>query len=405
MKRVLKKIVTWEYFWLTLMVIGTLAMHLSVVTVYHDTILDEVYYAGYYPELHGDLHYGDAYNILTLHNDARPEHPPLSKLLIAAGIAVLGDNVWGWRVPPILFGTISLVLFFFICRRLGMSRTAVNLATFFLAFETCNFCMNSVAMLDAFVVTTMLAFMLLYLYHRYVLSGVFVGLAATTKLYAVLAAPSLLVHWLFSRTKPSRRFVLTIIIAPVAFVAAVTVFDSIIYREFMNPFNHIKDMLTLSSSLTFTTVDHPNEARPWEWLLNYRPMAFWFSSYTPYWLGGFTCAVSLAIWPFTIPLVLYMTYRAFKGSEAGLFGVSWFIGTFVLWLPFTLITNRVSFIFYYFPAMGAYCLGMGMGLAELIKWLKGRRKRVQVPIWCGIGLLIAVHLATFVVLTPVFIRA
>jgi predicted membrane-bound dolichyl-phosphate-mannose-protein mannosyltransferase len=237
------------------------------------------------------------------------------------------------------------------------------------------------------------------------LSGVFIGLSAAAKLYGVMGAPALVIHWFFTRQKHTRWFAATVAMSPIAFVGSVALFDFIIARHFVNPLTHIKQMLTLSSSLTFANVVHPNLARPWEWLLNYRPMAFWFAPNTdPNWLGGFTAAVSLAIWPLMIPLVLYMTWRAFKGSDAGLFGMAWFIGTFVLWIPISMATNRVSFIFYFYPTMGALCIGLGMALTELIHWVAHKRKLVKIPIWTGISVIILAHLANFVVLTPVFIR-
>ena len=33
----------------------------------------------------------------------RPEHPPVGKWLVAAGIFLFGDNTVGWRATPILF--------------------------------------------------------------------------------------------------------------------------------------------------------------------------------------------------------------------------------------------------------------------------------------------------------------
>ncbi|HSW57143.1 MAG TPA: glycosyltransferase family 39 protein [Dehalococcoidales bacterium] len=404
MKQKLRRIIRWEFLWLCLILITTLAMRFSVAGSIEGPILDEVYYAGHFDKKHGDLEFGNAHSILVLQKDARPEHPPLGKLFVAAGVKILGDNEWGWRVPSIIMGTISIALFFFICRRLGMSRLGVNLATFLFAFENMTFMLGSIAMLDVFFVTFMLAFFLLYLHRRYILSGIFIGLSAAAKLFGVMGAPSLLIHWLFTRQKHSRWFAATVIAAPIAFLAAVTLFDFVIARQFVNPIDRIKDMLTLSGSLTFYNVEHPNMSRPWEWLLNFRPMGFWYGPFPTTWLGGYTAAVSLAVWPLIVPLVLYMAYRAAKGSDAGLFGLAWFIGTFILWIPISIATNRVSFIFYFYPTLGAFCLGLGMALAELIGWLKNRRKRVKIPIWAGICLILLVHIATLVVLTPIFIR-
>ena len=37
-----------------------------------------------------------------------PEHPPLAKLLIAAGLRMFGDNPIGWRAMSALFGALTL---------------------------------------------------------------------------------------------------------------------------------------------------------------------------------------------------------------------------------------------------------------------------------------------------------
>jgi len=384
---IIKAVYQWEYFWLTLIVLATLGMHFSIITQVDQLILDEAHYVK------------DAQNIIANSEDLRPEHPPLGKLFIVGGIEALGDNVWGWRVPSILMGTLSVILFYLICRVLGMSRRASSIATFLIAFENFNFLMASVAMLDVFFFTLTLAFFLLYLYRQYILSGLFIGLAAVAKLYAAMGTPTIFIHWLFSKKqKHNWKFALTAILALFSFVAWMPIFDYLISGKWENPGPRIKEMLTLSGSLTFYNVDHPALSRPWEWVLSYRPMAFW---YNPHYTG----AVNLDVWVVTFPIVLYLLYRAIKGSEAGLFGFAWFFGMFVLWGPISILTNRVSFIFYYYPAIGALCLGLGLGLNEAIEWVRTKRTRIKVPVIAGLALFFLFHIASFVILSPVFIRS
>jgi dolichyl-phosphate-mannose-protein mannosyltransferase len=400
-KKLLLHIINWEFFWLVVFVVATVAMHVSIINQIQDTILDEVYYAGYYEELHGDLHYGAAHSILELRTDPRPEHPPLAKLCIAAGIKIFGDNYVGWRAPSIFFGTASVVLLFFICRKLGMSRRATNLATFLFTFENFAFMIASVAMLDVFFVTFMLAAFLLYLYRRsftYFFSGIFIGLAGLSKLFGALGAPAIFIHWLFSRVKKSYWFLITIVMAPASFVGLFPVFDYVITGKWENPLTRIKEMLSLTSSLTFYNVDHPNLARPWEWLLNFRPMAFYYNPH-------YDCALSPALWGVMIPVVLYLLYRSIKQrNEGALFGLAWFAGTFLFWIPISIATNRVSFIFYFYPTIGALCLGLGLGLNEAIEWATQKRKLIKIPVLAGVTALLLFHLVSFVALTPVFFR-
>ena len=40
--------------------------------------------------------------------DRNPEHPPLGKEIIAAGLALFGDDPWGWRFFPVLAGSATM---------------------------------------------------------------------------------------------------------------------------------------------------------------------------------------------------------------------------------------------------------------------------------------------------------
>ena len=105
-----------------------------------------------------------------------------------------------------------------------------------------------------------------------------------------------------------------------------------------------------------------------------------------------------------IPIVLYMLYRAIKGSEAGLFGFAWFVGTFLLWIPISIFTNRVSFLYYFYPVIGALCIGLGLALHDALEWAPRKRKIIKYPVLVGVIVILLLHIASFVVLSPVFIR-
>jgi dolichyl-phosphate-mannose-protein mannosyltransferase len=42
------------------------------------------------------------------------EHPPLAKIIMAAGIKAFGDNPLGWRIMSTLFGSLTLVGMYFL---------------------------------------------------------------------------------------------------------------------------------------------------------------------------------------------------------------------------------------------------------------------------------------------------
>jgi len=362
-------------------------MHFIIIANPPELILDEQHYVN------------DARNIIENHETLREEHPPLAKLFIVTGIKIFGDNPWGWRFFSVIFGTATIVLFYFLCRRLNMSRNAASLATFLLALENMTFVQASVAMLDVYCLTLMLASFLLYTSRQYIASGVAVGLSALAKLNGALALPVMFIHWLFRRQGRSWWFALTVVLAPIAFVGLMFVFDLAIVQNFsalVDPISRIKTMLSLSSGLTFATVDHPSLSRPWEWLLAYKPMGYWYS---PHYMAAISCSV----WALVMPTFAYMVYRAVRGSQAGLFGVAWFAGTYLVWIPISLITDRASYVYYFYPTIGAVCLGLGLGLSQLLDFYRerkpGKLRRTMLALFI---FYILAHLASFVILSPVF---
>ena len=383
-KNLLYRLVKWEYSGLCLLVIIVLAMHFSIIMQPEELVFDEQYYVE------------DARSILQGDDTLRGEHPPLGKLFTVFGMFLFGDNPLGWRFFPILFGAIGIVLFYLVCRRLTMSKEASFLAIFLLGLDNLSFVQASIAMLDVFSVTFTLLSFWLYLRGNYVLSGVSVALSALAKLTGALALPVILLHWLLTRRASALRFVVLILTTYALFLLLMPLFDFLISGQFLNPISRIDVMLSSSSSLTFVTAAHVYDSRPWEWILLPGLMYYW---YQPHYIG----ALSFTIWALIIPSVFYMVFKAVKGSTAAIFGISWFIGTYLVWIPISLITDRVSFIYYFYPTVGAICIGLGLGLSRLLDIWRTRRsgKLRWVAIVAVVGYLV-LHLAVFVTLSPVF---
>ena len=383
-KQLMSRLGKWEYSGLCLLVIVILAMHFSAVMQPAELVFDEQHYVD------------DARAILQGDGTLRPEHPPLGKLFIVFGIFLFGDNPLGWRFFSILFGAICIVLFYLVCRRLAMPKGASFLATFLLALDNLSFVQTSVAMLDVYSLTFMLASFWLYLRGQYLLSGLSVGLSALAKLNGILALPAILLHWLLTKRAYPARFVASILVAYASFLLLMPLFDFVVFRQFINPVDRIYTMLSLSGSLTFTTAAHGAASRPWDWILRPEMMAYW---YEPHYIG----AISFTIWALIIPVLFYMGFRAANGDTAGLFGISWFASTYLVWIPISITTDRISFIYYFYPTVGAICIGLGLGLSQLLATWKTRRggKLRWVAMLAVLGYLL-LHVIVFVILSPVF---
>jgi hypothetical protein len=66
-------------------------------------------------------------------------------------------------------------------------------------------------------------------------------------------------------------------------------------------------------------------------------------------------------------------------------------------------TNRVSYPFYFYPSIGAVCLGAGMGISRLIDIFQGRRSgKLKWTILGIVVFILVAHIVFFVVLYPLF---
>lgn len=78
-------------------------------------------------------------------------HPPVGKWLIAAGIALFGDNSLGWRVASATAGTVLVAATYFVALRLFRRRGVAALTAFLLAIEGLALTMSRISMLDIFL--------------------------------------------------------------------------------------------------------------------------------------------------------------------------------------------------------------------------------------------------------------
>ena len=382
-KKLLQRLGNWEYTGLCLLVLVTLALHFSTIMQPNELVFDEQHYVT------------DARHILEGEGTVRIEHPPLGKLFIVFGMFLFGDNPFGWRFFSILFGAICIVLFYLICRQLTMSKKASFLATFLLSFENLSFVQASVAMLDVYSLAFMLGSFWLYLKGRYLISGVSVGLSALIKLSGALALPVILLHWFFTSRVHPRKFLTSMLSAPASFLLLMPLFDFAIWHKFLNPIGQIGTMLRVSSLATFAQYPSEMLSRPWEWILHPEIITYWLD---PHYIG----MISPNIWALIIPVVFYITFRAIKGSSAAIFGLSWFTSTYLIWIPVNLITDRISYVFYFYPTIGAICIGLALGLSRLSNFGRtGQTGRLRRIARLAIPAYLLLHLAAFVILAPV----
>ncbi len=364
-----------------------LILHLCVVPYGSMLIWDESWYV---PDARSILH-GEELTTL--------EHPSLGKLFIACGISVFGDNPWGWRVPSAIFAVASIVLFYLICRKLAGKLVAL-LASILLIFESLTFVISGVAMLDVFSLTFMLLAFLFYLQDRHVFSGVSLALSGLCKMTGFLGGSAILVHWLIRKRRQSPRSIgLFLVSAFVAFMILMTLTDFAATREWLSPIDRVWIMLVAHEAATFETMT-PEElamaSYPWVWILSLT-MGWQFAH-----LPAYKTMISPALWILIIPSMGYMLYEFAKNNrDISLFALLWFAATYIVWIPLVLATDRQTFLFYFYPTIGAVCMATGFAMKRL--WevsSKGRIAQYRRLIGAAIIGYLALHVLFFLAYSP-----
>jgi hypothetical protein len=406
-------------------------------------IMDEVFYI---PEAMGILN-GQQCTAggLAPHN-CHMEHPYLVPALMAAGMAVFGEyNVVGWRLMPALLGAFSIPLLFGIAWKVSGSKKAAYLSATLLALDVMFFSQSSAGLLDIPEVFFGLAAFFAYFaglrvwkLDKYVIAGVFLGVAGLAKETAIFMALALLTWILIFDGGGWRGRVYSVmkvaLVIVVVFSVGLQAYDSALVvaspagttgcQITNNTFiQHVGYMLCYGSSLIAGYLEcqggshgvgywckYPNDPGgppilPTDWLVYYSPVEYFASSVTvcPNTVngvckGGAYSYVSVAYYGITnlletwtvfvwVPLAAYALYRYFRrkqpsleqfgfeetGGSAGLepetkfaaLALVYFLWTYVPYL-FLLVAERVTYPFYFVPAIPAVAMGCAYWLSR--KW-------------------------------------
>lgn len=131
-------------------------------------------------------------------DDPNIEHPPLGKMFIAAGIKVLGDNPYGWRVPSLIFALAGIGLIYVLAKELFGGSFIPAVSSILLSLDNMYFIYSRLAVMEMILLVFMLA-TIIFLWRYYkngtvtnlILLSVFFGLSFATKWTSALILPAI----------------------------------------------------------------------------------------------------------------------------------------------------------------------------------------------------------------------
>jgi len=112
--------------------------------------------------------------------------------------------------------------------------------------------------------------------------------------------------------------------------------------------------------------------------------------------------ISYSLWALIVPVVGYMIWRAVRGSNAARFALSWFIVTYFFWVFLNLLTDRITYNFYFYFSIGALCIGLALMLLDVSSIAqRSDRHIVRLLGQTVIPAYLLAHLISFAILIPV----
>ena len=341
----------------------------------------------------GGAHYAGAVAGL----DPNVEHPPLGKVLMAASMAVFGDNGLGWRLPSLIAGMVALGAVYRIVRAAGESQWLGVLAVGIFAFDNLVFVHSRIGTLDMLVLAPILVAAWMGLRGRWFAAGALVGLGLLVKLtalYGLLAllamvGLALVVEW------RRHRSVRVASLRPAALLLAGTVIIGgaglwaldARFTTFENPVAHVQHMLRYGTALTreggLPSDCISNDSTPLMWLVNDCEMRYlrvaesvrageeviasrasidFRGAMNPVLLGGMALAVPFAGW---------LAVR--RRSRLATWSLVWIGANYLPFVAIVFLGGRVAYIYYFLPlvpAVGATIalLLLRAGLPRIVLW-------------------------------------
>lgn len=366
-------------------------------TYMSETIFDEVYFVR------------TAENYLRLQHPYEWTHPPLGKLIIAAGIAVFGYSPFGWRIMGVTAATLMIAVIYILGKKLFGTWIGTFASAFLLTFDFMHFTMARMATVDTYVVVFSLASQLFFLiYLKNVLKNgwntpvqplflailffalgfstkwlVLYGFAGQLALLAVLRLKEAvkleksLSDKIYAFTDHPFSAVLEFLLVAVLVYFLTYVPDMLAGRSVLDVLGLQGGMFNYHATLTAT---HPYASSWWTWPLLLKPV-WLYVSYLPLsvkstivllgnpavWWGGFACIIGISI--FALVKIIKASGKRF--GEVGLPAIFVITFFFFQWLPYVLI-SRVTFLYHFYVNVPFLCLASAYFLSKYwrTKWGK-----------------------------------
>lgn len=267
-------------------------------------------------------------------------HPPLKNIIMYYSIAIFGDNPFGWRIPWVLSGTVSVYFMYLLTFNLMSSKRMALIAAFLLAIDPLHISQSRVNPDETMTVLTFIISM--YLAFRYItdfkpfyliIAGVMLGISLAVKWYAALMIGAVFLICIFTlfKRKPGwfQRFETGLFISVCLTVLPATVY-LLAYFSWFRQGHYLIDFMQLQRDMYLfqqnrEVSDFISMAK-----LSVSDASVWFISLIvagfkevfPGYIIVIPFICNPFVWLLTIPSITYTAYRCWVDRSFPLFIVA-----------------------------------------------------------------------------------
>lgn len=312
---------------------------------------------------------------LVLHNDPKawewwnphPEgfayewtHPPLSKIAMAGGMFIFGENSFGWRFPQVIMGTVSIFLIYLLASEIFKDRKVGLISAAVFSLDGLPLVLSRMGMNDSYVLCFSLLSIYLFIKDRNVFASIAFGLALASKWSAIYVLPILFISHFVFRKKIKISY-LSFLIFPIAIY--------ILSYRFMFSTGHTwSQFIEVQKQMwwyhTNLVAEHPYTSPAWSWPLLLRPIYL----YDGQEVNGLVARIyamsnPLVAWfgIFSIILSFFISFKE-KNKRLG-FVIFSYIILFAPWVA----SPRIMFLYHYLPSIPFLAIASGFVLRRNIK--------------------------------------
>ena len=289
-------------------------------------------------------------------------HPHLGKWFIALSILIFGDNGFGWRFSSVLFGTLVIFLSAVFVLQILKSKPIALLTALLLTCEGLLFVQSRVSMIDIHITGFVLLSFITYWHwkanpgdlKRLMLLGFVLGLTAATKWTALyvfmIIGVDLLVSFANGLRLPDKNWIVWFLVAFILlpFSVYLLTYFQMVFQDY-----NFGDFVELQKQMWWYHTNlkdgHDYSSKPWQWILNLRPVYFYYRFEDGGKLLGH-------IYNLGNPIILWSGFVAFLFTvrdlikkwqpELGFITIAYLL----LWAPW-MFSPRMHFFHHYAPAI------------------------------------------------------